>query len=172
MIQACPTVQDILDNFQKAEFWYADAGTRSFGSVTSSSSAMSSSFRKSVHRNEEKWWLPVPCVPDTGLTEKACKDLRKKRDCANQIHKAAVAINSGVLSDMEVPESFMAVLPKVQSHPNGTVHKSPSLCFMLKSSWFAEWEGERGGLGVPRHAGRRQVLAGLPARHAGHLVGA
>ncbi|TKV95069.1 hypothetical protein SEVIR_9G336700v4 [Setaria viridis] len=103
---------DILDSFQKAEFWYADAGTRSFGSVTSSSSAMSSSFRKSVHRNEDKWWLPVPCVPDTGLTEKACKDLQKKRDCANQIHKAAVAINSGVLSDMEVPESFMAVLPK------------------------------------------------------------
>ncbi|RCV43924.1 hypothetical protein SETIT_9G333500v2 [Setaria italica] len=103
---------DILDSFQKAEFWYADAGTRSFGSVTSSSSAMSSSFRRSVHRNEDKWWLPVPCVPDTGLTEKACKDLQKKRDCANQIHKAAVAINSGVLSDMEVPESFMAVLPK------------------------------------------------------------
>ncbi|PAN48600.1 hypothetical protein PAHAL_9G394300 [Panicum hallii] len=103
---------DILDSFQKAEFWYADAGTRSFGSVTSSSSTMSSSFRKSVHRNEDKWWLPVPCVPDTGLTEKACKDLQKKRDCANQIHKAAVAINSGVLSDMEVPESFMAVLPK------------------------------------------------------------
>ncbi|KAG2539499.1 hypothetical protein PVAP13_9NG479200 [Panicum virgatum] len=104
---------DILDSFQKAEFWYADAGTRSFGSVTSSSSTMSSSFRKSVHRNEDKWWLPVPCVPDTGLTEKARKDLQKKRDCANQIHKAAVAINSGVLSDMEVPESFMAVLPKV-----------------------------------------------------------
>ncbi|CAL4940516.1 unnamed protein product [Urochloa decumbens] len=103
---------DILDSFQKAEFWYADAGTRSFGSVTSSSSAMSSSFRRSVHRNEDKWWLPVPCVPETGITEKACKDLQKKRDCANQIHKAAVAINSGVLSDMEVPESFMAVLPK------------------------------------------------------------
>ncbi|XP_025795654.1 rop guanine nucleotide exchange factor 3-like isoform X1 [Panicum hallii] len=112
VVQACAMVQDILDSFQKAEFWYADAGTRSFGSVTSSSSTMSSSFRKSVHRNEDKWWLPVPCVPDTGLTEKACKDLQKKRDCANQIHKAAVAINSGVLSDMEVPESFMAVLPK------------------------------------------------------------
>ncbi|XP_066345833.1 rop guanine nucleotide exchange factor 3-like [Miscanthus floridulus] len=104
---------DILDSFQKAEFWYADAGTRSFGSVTSSSSSrMSSSFRRSAHRNEDKWWLPVPCVPDAGLTDKARKDLQQRRDCANQIHKAAVAINSGVLSDMEVPESFMAVLPK------------------------------------------------------------
>lgn len=78
---------------------YADAGTRSFGSVTSSSSSktMSSSFRRSAQRNEDKWWLPVPCVPDAGLTDKARKDLQQRRDCANQIHKAAVAINSGVL---------------------------------------------------------------------------
>ncbi|GJM91400.1 hypothetical protein PR202_ga07764 [Eleusine coracana subsp. coracana] len=104
---------EILDSFQDAEFWYADAGTRSFASVTSTSSTMSSSFRKSMHRNEDKWWLPVPCVPDAaGLSETARKDLQQKRDCANQIHKAAVAINSGVLSDMEVPDSFMAMLPK------------------------------------------------------------
>lgn len=106
---------DILDSFQKAEFWYADAGTRSFGSVTSSSSSRmscSSSSRRSAHRNDDKWWLPVPCVPDAGLTDKARKDLQQRRDCANQIHKAAVSINSGVLGDMEVPESFMAVLPK------------------------------------------------------------
>ena len=69
----------------------------------------------------DKWWLPVPCVPDAGLTDKARKDLQQRRDCANQIHKAAVAINSGVLSDMEVPESFMAVLPKVR---NEGVHMS------------------------------------------------
>lgn len=111
-------VQEILDSFHEAEFWYADAGTRSFASVTSTSSAMSSSFRKSMHRNEEKWWLPVPCVPDAGLSEAARKDLQQKRDCANQIHKAAVAINSGVLSDMEVPDSFMAMLPKVRRHAN------------------------------------------------------
>ncbi|VAH06076.1 unnamed protein product [Triticum turgidum subsp. durum] len=105
---------EIMDSFQKAEFWYADAGTRSFGSVTSSSSP-SSSFRRSTttaHRNEDKWWVPVPCVPEGGLSVKARKELRQRRDCANQIHKAAVAINSGVLSDMEVPESFMALLPK------------------------------------------------------------
>jgi len=120
-------VQDILDSFPKAEFWYADAGTRSFGSVNSSSSSrtMSSSFRRSAQRNEDKWWLPVPCVPDAGLTDKARKDLQQRRDCANQIHKAAVAINSGVLSDMEVPESFMAVLPKVRNE-GGTVYTSLS----------------------------------------------
>uniref|UniRef100_A0ACD5TMZ8 Uncharacterized protein n=1 Tax=Avena sativa TaxID=4498 RepID=A0ACD5TMZ8_AVESA len=104
---------EIMDSFQKAEFWYADAGTRSFGSGTPSSSP-STSFRRSTttHRNEDKWWVPVPCVPEGGLSVAARKQLRQRRDCANQIHKAAVAINSGVLSDMEVPESFMALLPK------------------------------------------------------------
>lgn len=128
MIRSCArrAVQDILDSFQKAEFWYADAGTRSFGSVTSSSSSRmscSSSFRRSAHRNDDKWWLPVPCVPDAGLTDKARKDLQQRRDCANQIHKAAVSINSGVLGDMEVPESFMAVLPKVR---NQGIHPFPT----------------------------------------------
>jgi hypothetical protein len=106
-------VQEILESFQKAEFWYADAGTRSFGSATSSSTMSSSSFRRSTHRNEDRWWLPVPCVPDGGISGKASKELQQKRDCATQIHKAAVAINTGVLGDMEVPDSFMAILPKV-----------------------------------------------------------
>jgi hypothetical protein len=99
---------------------------------------MSSSFRKSMQRSEEKWWLPVPCVPDAGLSETARKDLQQKRDCANQIHKAAVAINSGVLSDMEVPDSFIALLPKVhRTHSNGTVVVVVSriLCFSLRYNW-------------------------------------
>ncbi|KAG8083876.1 hypothetical protein GUJ93_ZPchr0010g10019 [Zizania palustris] len=103
-------LMEIVDNFEKAEFWYAEAGTSSFGSMTSSST--SSSFRRSTHRNEEKWWLPVPCVPDAGLSGKTRKDLKQKRECASQIHKAAVAINTGILCDMEVPDSFMVVLPK------------------------------------------------------------
>lgn len=100
--------QDILDSFHKPEFWYIDDGKKSFSSG-------SSSFRRLSHRNEEKWWLPVPCVPpDTGLSENARKNLQQKRDCANQIHKAAVAINTGVLFEMEIPDSFLATLPKVK----------------------------------------------------------
>uniref|UniRef100_A0A0E0CEX7 PRONE domain-containing protein n=1 Tax=Oryza meridionalis TaxID=40149 RepID=A0A0E0CEX7_9ORYZ len=72
---------EILDSFQKAEFWYADAGTRSFGSATSSSTMSSSSFQRSTHRNEDKWWLPVPCVPDAGIFGKARKGLQQKRGC-------------------------------------------------------------------------------------------
>ncbi|XP_072986368.1 rop guanine nucleotide exchange factor 3-like [Typha latifolia] len=96
---------EILDSFRKTEFWYLDEGKQSFN-------GSSKSFRRVTHRNEDKWWLPVPCIPDTGLPETARKELQQKRDCANQIHKAAMAINSGILVEMEVPDSYLAALPK------------------------------------------------------------
>ncbi|KAE8696550.1 Rop guanine nucleotide exchange factor 5 [Hibiscus syriacus] len=63
-------------------------------------------------RQEEKWWLPLPRVPPGGLNENSRKELQHKRDCANQILKAAVAINNITLADMEVPESYFESLPK------------------------------------------------------------
>ncbi|KAL9430180.1 hypothetical protein AB3S75_025542 [Citrus x aurantiifolia] len=100
-------LMDILESFQDTEFWYAEQGSMS------SNSTRSGSFRRViVQRKEEKWWLPVPCVPPGGLSEKSRKHLRHKRDCANQIHKAAMAINSTILAEMEIPDSFMANLPK------------------------------------------------------------
>jgi hypothetical protein len=35
------------------------------------------------------------------------------RDCTNQILKAALAINSGVLAEMEIPSAYLETLPKV-----------------------------------------------------------
>lgn len=103
--------QDVLDSFRDNEFWYAEQGSMS------GNSTRSGSFRRVVQpqpqRNEEKWWLPVPCVPLGGLSEKSKKHLRQKHDRASQIHKAAMAINSGILSEMQIPESYMATLPKV-----------------------------------------------------------
>ena len=40
----------------------------------------------------------------------------KKRECANQIHKAAMAINSSALAEMDIPETYMSNLPKVSPH--------------------------------------------------------
>ncbi|XP_047983026.1 rop guanine nucleotide exchange factor 3-like [Salvia hispanica] len=101
---------DVLDSFRDNEFWYAEQGSMS------GNSTRSGSFRRIVQpqtqRNEEKWWLPVPCVPLGGLSEKSKKHLRQKHDRASQIHKAAMAINSGILSEMQIPESYMATLPK------------------------------------------------------------
>jgi len=92
----------------------------------SSNSTRSGSFRRVIiQRKEEKWWVPVPCLPPGGLSEKSRKHLRYKRDCANQIHKAAMAINSSILAEMEIPDSFMASLPKV-SPPKMEFHFSHS----------------------------------------------
>ncbi|CAF1715006.1 unnamed protein product [Brassica oleracea var. botrytis] len=101
--------QEVLDGFQDTEFWYAEEGSLSMKSARSATG----SFRKViVQRKEEKWWLPVPLVPPEGLSDKARKQLKNKRESTNQIHKAAMAINSSILSEMEIPESYMATLPK------------------------------------------------------------
>ncbi|KAE8665812.1 Rop guanine nucleotide exchange factor 2 [Hibiscus syriacus] len=97
---------EILDSFEDREFWYAEEGNLSLNS------SRTGSFRRVVKRDDEKWWVPMPRVPPFGLPEKARKHLRHKRDCANQIHKAAMAINTGVLAEMEIPDSYVESLPK------------------------------------------------------------
>lgn len=73
----------------------------------------SASFRRTLCRQEEKWWLPVPHVPLDGLHENTRKQLQHKRECANQILKASISINTDTLAEMEVPESYLTSLPKV-----------------------------------------------------------
>ncbi|XP_042392982.1 rop guanine nucleotide exchange factor 7-like isoform X2 [Zingiber officinale] len=97
---------EILDSFSDPEFWYVDQG------IMGSDSDSLASFRKKIHQHNEKWWLPVPRVPLNGLRESARKHLQHKRDCANQILKASVAINSNTLAEMEVPDSYIDSLPK------------------------------------------------------------
>ncbi|GAB2280673.1 hypothetical protein Dimus_015300, partial [Dionaea muscipula] len=101
-----PELQVILESFQGIEFFYMEqAGNRSLYS--------SLSFRnKVVQRQDEKWWLPVSCIPSGGLLDKCRKHLKHQRDCVNRIHKAAMAINNHILNEMKVPESCMAGLPK------------------------------------------------------------
>ncbi|KAF8046559.1 hypothetical protein N665_3623s0003 [Sinapis alba] len=97
---------DILASFKKTEFWYVDQG------IVSSENDGSASFRRKIQRQEEKWWLPVPRLAPNGLTEDARTELNHKRDCATQILKAVMAINSVSLTEMDVPESYLETLPK------------------------------------------------------------
>uniref|UniRef100_A0A0D9V7T3 PRONE domain-containing protein n=1 Tax=Leersia perrieri TaxID=77586 RepID=A0A0D9V7T3_9ORYZ len=97
---------EILDSFRDPEFWYVEQG------ICAPDCDGSASFRAAFQRRDEKWWLPVPRVPPGGLRDKARKQLQHKRDCANQILKAALAINSNALAEMEVPESYLDSLPK------------------------------------------------------------
>jgi hypothetical protein len=52
-------------------------------------------------------------VPLKGLSEEGRRKLQQSRDCANQILKAAMAINSDVLTEMEIPEVYLETLPTV-----------------------------------------------------------
>ncbi|XP_044977707.1 rop guanine nucleotide exchange factor 7-like isoform X2 [Hordeum vulgare subsp. vulgare] len=97
---------EILDSFRDTEFWYVDQG------ICAADCDGSASFRAAFHRRDDKWWLPVPRVPPGGLRDKTRKQLQHKRDCANQILKAAMAINSNALAEMDVPESYLNSLPK------------------------------------------------------------
>ncbi|GMI71377.1 hypothetical protein HRI_000807000 [Hibiscus trionum] len=97
---------EILDSFTDTEFWYVDQG------ILAPEADGSTSFRKALQRQEEKWWLPVSRVPPGGLHVNSRKQLQHKRDCTNQILKAAMAINSITLADMDIPESYLESLPK------------------------------------------------------------
>ncbi|ONK62162.1 uncharacterized protein A4U43_C07F1030 [Asparagus officinalis] len=97
---------EISDSFHDQEFWYVDQG------ILAQETDGSASFRMQFQRQEEKWWLPVPHVPAGGLQETSRKQLQHKRECTNQILKAAMAINSNALAEMEVPGSFIDSLPK------------------------------------------------------------
>ncbi|KAL8526809.1 hypothetical protein ACS0TY_015870 [Phlomoides rotata] len=98
---------EILESFKKSsEFWYVEQG------ILTPEADGTSSFRKPLPRQEEKWWLPVPRVQPGGLSDDARRMLQHKRDCTNQILKAAMAINNAALAEMDIPDSYLEALPK------------------------------------------------------------
>lgn len=108
----------MLDGFLETEFWYVDRGiiVADNGDCDGYSSPVSGG-RPSI-RQEEKWWLPCPKLPPKGLSEEARIKLQKCKDCTNQILKAALAINSSVLAEMEIPSAYLETLPKVLAPPS------------------------------------------------------
>ncbi|CAA6672886.1 unnamed protein product [Spirodela intermedia] len=79
---------DLLDNFKdQNEFYYAskdDPDAQPGGGGVGP-----------PKRNDDKWWLPAA-----------------KKDSVHQILKAAMAINSQVLSEMAIPDAYIDSLPK------------------------------------------------------------
>ncbi|XP_057801308.1 rop guanine nucleotide exchange factor 7-like [Salvia miltiorrhiza] len=97
---------EILDRFEDSEFWYVDQG------IVTPNVKGTCSIRKPLPHQEDKWWLPVPRVPPGGISEDGRKMLQHRRDCTNQILKAAMAINNATLADMDIPDSYLESLPK------------------------------------------------------------
>ncbi|KAL9242353.1 hypothetical protein vseg_016362 [Gypsophila vaccaria] len=92
---------DCLDNFRdQKEFTYVDFKD-------------ANEFEKATgQRDNDKWWIPTVKIPPGGLSDTTKKWLQKQKDAVNQVLKAAMAINAQVLSEMEIPESYIESLPK------------------------------------------------------------
>ncbi|XP_044475448.1 rop guanine nucleotide exchange factor 1-like isoform X2 [Mangifera indica] len=102
----------ILDGFTDSEYSYVDHGIIVAGADGIATCPCSSSSGRPSIMQEEKWWLPFPKVPPHGLSENMRKRLEQCRECTNQILKAATAIKSSVLAEMEIPNSYLESLPK------------------------------------------------------------
>ncbi|PKA56147.1 Rop guanine nucleotide exchange factor 1 [Apostasia shenzhenica] len=98
-------LEEALDSFREPDFWYVDQA------LAVPDTDGSASFRRTIP-HQEKWWLPSPRVPPGGLPEKTRMQFEHKRECTNQILKAAMAINSNALAEIEVPQSYIESLPK------------------------------------------------------------
>nr|XP_043626207.1 rho guanine nucleotide exchange factor 8-like [Erigeron canadensis] len=83
---------DCLDNFKNQKgFWYVP---------------------EDADESIDKWWTPRVKVPPGGLSDESRKWMQHQKYCCNQVLKASMAINAQVLSEMEIPETYIDTLPK------------------------------------------------------------
>ncbi|CAK9326645.1 unnamed protein product [Citrullus colocynthis] len=107
-----------LDQFGKLhEFWYVSRDDESA--------------KDDTQRNGDKWWLPAVKVPPNGLSDITRKWLLFQKESVNQILKAAMAINAQVLTEMEVPDSYIESLPK-----NGKTSLGDSIYKSITDDYF------------------------------------
>ncbi|XVE99989.1 hypothetical protein REPUB_Repub03eG0247900 [Reevesia pubescens] len=90
---------ETLESMVDTEFWYAEVGSRAEG-------------RNKSARESKRWWLPLPQVPKTGLSDTERKKLQCKGKVVHQLFKAAKAINENVLFEMPLPSIIRDALPK------------------------------------------------------------
>jgi len=110
-----------LENFRgHNEFWYVSRDSEEGQQARND-------------RTNDKWWLPPVKVPPGGLSEPSRRMLYFQKDSVTQVQKAAMAINAQVLSEMEIPESYIDSLPKVnQCHVFIQFLSFVILCLTLK----------------------------------------
>lgn len=92
-------LMDCLDNFKdQNEFWYV---SKDDGSEAGKNK-----------RDDDKWWIPTPKVPQNGLSDITRKWIQFQKDSVNQVLKAAMAINAQVITEMAIPDNYIDSLPK------------------------------------------------------------
>ncbi|KAK5817151.1 hypothetical protein PVK06_022074 [Gossypium arboreum] len=91
-------MEETLDGFgQEKEFWYVSKDDDQ---------------ENENGKRDDKWWHPTVKVPVNGLSEMSRRWLQCQKESVNQVLKAAMAINAEVLSEIEIPESYIDSLPR------------------------------------------------------------
>ncbi|XP_038724593.1 rop guanine nucleotide exchange factor 14 isoform X1 [Tripterygium wilfordii] len=90
---------ETLDKMVNTEFWYAEVGSRAEG-------------RNKSTRQSKRWWLPMPQVSTTGLSDCERRKLLSQSKLVHQVFKAAKSINENVLLEMPIPAIIRDALPK------------------------------------------------------------
>ncbi|KAK8614328.1 hypothetical protein V6N13_122689 [Hibiscus sabdariffa] len=90
---------ETLESMVNTEFCYAEVGSKAEG-------------RNKSARESKRWWLPLPQVPKTGLSDTERKKLQCKGKVVYQVFKAATSINENVLLEMPIPSIIRDALPK------------------------------------------------------------
>ncbi|MFQ6666579.1 hypothetical protein Gotur_032877 [Gossypium turneri] len=90
---------ETLESMVNAQFYYAEVGSRAEG-------------RNKSARESKRWWLPLPQVPKTGLSDTERQKLQCKGKVVYQVFKAAASINENVLLEMPLPSIIRDALPK------------------------------------------------------------
>ncbi|KAK8505035.1 hypothetical protein V6N12_073800 [Hibiscus sabdariffa] len=90
---------ETLESMVNTEFCYAEVGSKAEG-------------RNKSARESKRWWLPLPQVPKTGLSDSERKKLQCKGKVVYQVFKAATSINENVLVEMPIPLIIRDALPK------------------------------------------------------------
>ncbi|KAI3771518.1 hypothetical protein L6452_02683 [Arctium lappa] len=79
----------------------------------------------------ENWWLPTVKVLPGGLSDESRKWMQHQKDCCTQVLKASMAINAQILSEMEIPETYIDNLPK-----NGKTSLGDSIYKTITDEFF------------------------------------
>ncbi|GAV88177.1 PRONE domain-containing protein [Cephalotus follicularis] len=90
---------ETLDSMVSTEFWYAEVGSRAGG-------------RNKSTKQSKRWWLPIPQVPKSGLSDTQRKKLINQGRVIQQVFKAAKSINENILLEMPIPTLVRDALPK------------------------------------------------------------
>ncbi|KAE8671364.1 Rop guanine nucleotide exchange factor 14 [Hibiscus syriacus] len=90
---------ETLESMVNTEFCYAEVGSKAEG-------------RNKSARESKKWWLPLPQVPKSGLSDTERKRLQCKGKVVYQVFKTAASINENVLLEMPIPSIIRDALPK------------------------------------------------------------